>query len=238
MPTTAFRSSNFRQALELACLDQSLFWRDQAHQMAADALAAVKAILTDPKSPAAVRLLAALAILEKASAPLPRVPADLQPQEAPPENTQPMHNYAQPPNEINELSPSEMPPPGPNDPCICGSGRKFKNCCIGRCKSELFLIRLHNLRRPETSQSVENPAEPIPPPCRPRPPQPPHAPPPPRAHRRHRHPRDPATAPRNPPIAPYPPPRSCPTGKWWHKTEFRITISLVCYISTPATPVS
>ena len=68
------RSSNFRQALELACLDQSIFWRDHAHQMAADALAAIQAILTDPKSPAAVPLRAALATLDKAPAPLPEFP--------------------------------------------------------------------------------------------------------------------------------------------------------------------
>src|ERR1700722_20140937 len=78
------RSSNFRQSLELACLDQSIFWRDHAHQMAGDALAAV-------------RLRAALAVLEKASAPLPHLPAGLREWAASPapENAPPMHNSAQ-----------------------------------------------------------------------------------------------------------------------------------------------
>ena len=146
------RSSNFRQALELACLDQSIFWRDHAHQMAADALAAIQAILTDPKSPAA------LAILDKASAPLPRIPADLQPQNAPPENPQEMHNSAQRPNEINEIPLSQMPPPGRNAPCLCGSGRKFKHCCIGRSKTELMLIRLHNMPDLADAESDADPA--------------------------------------------------------------------------------
>ena len=152
------RSSNFRQALEFACLDQSIFWRDHAHQMAADALAAIQAILTDPKTPAAVRLRAALPILDKASAPLPRIPADLQPQNAPPENPQEMHNSAQRPNEINQMPPSQMPIPGRNQPCICGSGRKFKHCCIGRSKSELFLIRLHNMPDLADAESDADPA--------------------------------------------------------------------------------
>ena len=152
------RLSNFRQALELACLDQSIFWRDHAHQMAADALAAIRAILTDPKSPAAVRLRAALAILDKASAPLPRIPADLQPENAPPENPQKMHNPAQRPNEINEIPLSQMPPPGRNAPCLCGSGRKFKNCCNGRSPSDPILIRLHKMRPPVAPQSAATPA--------------------------------------------------------------------------------
>jgi len=56
--------------------------------VAGEALAAISAILTDPKAPAAVRLRAALAILEKASAPLPAIPEELagvDTQEEPPE---------------------------------------------------------------------------------------------------------------------------------------------------------
>src|ERR1700722_16620978 len=106
------RSSNFRQSLELACLDQAIFWRDQAHQMAGDALAAIRAILTDPKAPAAVRLRAALAVLEKASAPLPQLPAGLREWAASPapENAPPMHNSAQRVPEINHM---QAPEPAP-----------------------------------------------------------------------------------------------------------------------------
>lgn len=25
----------------------------------------------------------------------------------------------------------ETPPPGRNDPCLCGSGKKYKKCCLG-----------------------------------------------------------------------------------------------------------
>ncbi|MFV8836425.1 SEC-C metal-binding domain-containing protein [Aquisalimonas sp. APHAB1-3] len=29
----------------------------------------------------------------------------------------------------NHLRPQPLPEPGRNDPCLCGSGRKFKKCC-------------------------------------------------------------------------------------------------------------
>ena len=32
----------------------------------------------------------------------------------------------------NEQSPSTGSPVGRNDPCPCGSGKKFKNCCLGK----------------------------------------------------------------------------------------------------------
>jgi len=32
--------------------------------------------------------------------------------------------------------------PGRNDPCPCGSGKKFKKCCQGKCESRNFEIRL------------------------------------------------------------------------------------------------
>ena len=137
------RSSNFRQSLELACLDQAIFWRDQAHQMAGDALAAIRAILTDPKAPAAVRLRAALAVLEKASAPLPQLPAGLREFAASPapENAPPMHNSAQRVPEIKHMQAPEPAPmhnhaqPQPpksvlSQPCPCGSRLKFMYCCL------------------------------------------------------------------------------------------------------------
>ena len=124
------RSSNFRQSLELACLDQAIFWRDQAHQMAGDALAAV-------------RLRAALAVLEKASAPLPQLPAGLREWAASPapENAPPMHNSAQRVPEIKHMQAPEPAPmhnhaqPQPpksvlSQPCPCGSRLKFMYCCL------------------------------------------------------------------------------------------------------------
>jgi len=39
--------------------------------------------------------------------------------------------------------------PARNDPCPCGSGKKFKKCCLGKDDGE------QGLRRPETPASVQ-----------------------------------------------------------------------------------
>ena len=102
------RSSIFRQSLELACLDQAIFWRDQAHQMAGDALAA--------------------GLREWAASPAPenappmhnsaqRVP-EIKHMQAP--EPAPMHNHAQPQPPKSVLS----------QLCPCGSRLKFMYCCL------------------------------------------------------------------------------------------------------------
>ena len=61
----------FRQTLLGACHEKAMFWQEQAEQLAASAIAAIRAILDDPGTPAGVRLKAALAILDKAATPPP-----------------------------------------------------------------------------------------------------------------------------------------------------------------------
>jgi hypothetical protein len=69
----------FRQALAQAHYGQSLYWREQAENLAADALQAIRYVLSHPLTPESVRLKAALAILDRASAPLPVPEAGLTP---------------------------------------------------------------------------------------------------------------------------------------------------------------
>ncbi|MFN7995131.1 MAG: SEC-C metal-binding domain-containing protein [Bryobacteraceae bacterium] len=108
------RLSAFRQALDDAHAAQALHWREQAELLAADALQALKSLLQNPATRDSVRLKAALAILDRVSAPLP----------APPEN---LHIDAQ----FEPDSPS-FPKTGRNDLCPCGSGIKYKKCCLGK----------------------------------------------------------------------------------------------------------
>ncbi len=155
-------SPAFRKALNQASYDQVLFWREQAQQLAAAALDTIRAILDDPAAPAGARLRAALAIIDRASAPLPMSPNDYSgppawrammgldsssltagaglPPDAAAAST---HNSAQPtpPEPVSESPRQHLamhkvaqfrptPRPGRNDPCSCGSGKKFKRCCL------------------------------------------------------------------------------------------------------------
>jgi hypothetical protein len=100
------RSTPFRDALTETRRDQDLAWREQARSLAGQAHGAIQAVLADPRSPAAVRLEAALAVQGRAPA---KSPAR--------SNGKPA--AAQPAGQ-----------PSRNQPCPCGSGRKFKRCCI------------------------------------------------------------------------------------------------------------
>ena len=59
----------FQNALEQAHQAKALFWQEQAEELAADALATIHALMTDPKTPAATRLKAAQLILNLATNP-------------------------------------------------------------------------------------------------------------------------------------------------------------------------
>jgi len=102
----------FRASLERARADKALFYQDQADAVAAEALNALRAIMNDPATPAAVRVRAAIAMLDRAA-------------QAPPQPEQPvlMHKNAQP-----EASAKI----GRNEVCPCGSGLKFKRCCLNK----------------------------------------------------------------------------------------------------------
>src|ERR1700689_5354772 len=64
-------SPAFTQALACVHFDRALYWREQAESLAPGAMDTIRGIMDDVAAPAAVRLKAALAILDKAAAPLP-----------------------------------------------------------------------------------------------------------------------------------------------------------------------
>jgi hypothetical protein len=65
-------SAAFSKALACVHFDRALYWREQAESLAPGAVDTIRAVMADASAPAAVRLKAALAILDKAAAPLPR----------------------------------------------------------------------------------------------------------------------------------------------------------------------
>jgi transposase-like protein len=144
----------FRDALANAHYDRALLVREQYEIRVDRALQTLDELIADPKTPASIRLKAALTILEKASTPPPpqtevvwayhhtgfpkpgatKVHNDAQgappappPSAAPVQPPAHLHNDAQPaPTTIRR----ESPKLGRNDACPCGSGLKFKRCCL------------------------------------------------------------------------------------------------------------
>ena len=91
------RSSAFRDALARARQEQAQAWRTQAAALASKALEVIEKLMSDPATPAELRLKTALAV--RANLP------------------QTMHKNAQPPQ------PKPAAQPGRNQPCPCGSVR-------------------------------------------------------------------------------------------------------------------
>jgi hypothetical protein len=149
-------SQAFRQALAQAKYLNACFWHDQAESLAASAFETIRALLADPATPAGVRLKAALAILDRVSrAPyyedIPAPPTthatlhnlaqagpetEPEPSSEPGGDPSPVHNFAQAPRSepVPPVIPirREGPKTGRNDLCPCGSGKKYKRCCLGK----------------------------------------------------------------------------------------------------------
>ena len=136
-------SPAFQSALDVAQTEMALALREEAVARAAKAFQALDRILDDPKSSTSARLRAALFILSHAlpnpgsrsrtvynvSAPAPPpLPAAEAP--AASQNSGNLHNFAQ--VEPSGQQPYRRPEPkiGRNEPCPCGSGRKYKYCCL------------------------------------------------------------------------------------------------------------
>jgi hypothetical protein len=125
------QTSEFRSALEQARAEKALFYRDEAEALAAETLGALRAMLSDPSTPASVRYKAAVAMLHHATELMPD-PVVVRAQPAP----EMAHKDAQ--SEAPQPVP-ERPQPfiagpktGRNELCPCGSGIKFKRCCIAK----------------------------------------------------------------------------------------------------------
>jgi hypothetical protein len=125
-------SAAFRSAFANALYDRAMCVREEAVSLAEKAIRTIEEILTDSKVAPSVRLRAALAILAQASAPPPEPPAP-QPPAPRPLAPQIVHNSAQ-------ATPSVYHRPEPkigrNEPCPCGSSRKYKLCCLNKPKSD------------------------------------------------------------------------------------------------------
>jgi len=137
--TNWLHQNDFRSALERARSDKALLYQDQAEALAAEALAAealaaLRAIIADPAVPPAVRVKAAIAMLDRAASlpPLAAVP-DVQPSLPVLKCCQ---KNAQPSPPVQPSTPLASPlldtKIGRNQSCPCGSGIKFKRCCLSR----------------------------------------------------------------------------------------------------------
>jgi hypothetical protein len=151
------RKEDFQAGLQEARARKELFFRDQAEALAAKAIAGLVKLSDDPQASPTVRLRACIVLLEKAimfmpdrsAVVCPESPEATDPAPAPdPENVHSMHNPAQAGAPEGPQQPSATPRPpvqsthssskiGRNDLCPCGSGLKFKRCCIGRTPLKL-----------------------------------------------------------------------------------------------------
>lgn len=112
---------------------------DELHDLADNAIGAIRQIVNDEKAPASVRLKAAISVFNviQSAHHRPPAPADqTEPPKAANETKPPQAaNETQPPQAANETNPKPVtvryasPPPGRNERCPCGSQMKYKRCC-------------------------------------------------------------------------------------------------------------
>jgi transposase-like protein len=149
---------NFQNALAHAQYDRALYYRDRIEAEADLAIQSLHNLLADPKTPASVRLKAALTVIQTASTPpLPKPHVvyavesvsltDLMTksaQTAPPSALTHDPQQAPPPATATQVAPGvhksaqtapapirrEAPKVGRNQACPCGSGKKYKRCCL------------------------------------------------------------------------------------------------------------
>jgi hypothetical protein len=138
------RSPAFAETYQRACRRRAAAFTKHAEAIAIESFAAIRAIVTDPQMPPAVRLKAALAMIDRAgatlAAPLEALPEEEvetvpepQPGPQPPAEDSPavsaplenLPNFAQP-------QPVRSLKIGRNELCPCGSGIKHKRCCLGK----------------------------------------------------------------------------------------------------------
>jgi hypothetical protein len=155
----------FRESLAHAQYDRAIFFREKAEELVDLAFETLRDLLSDPKTSPPVRLRAALFILEKATTPPPQkeqVPLDIEKMRV--SNAAPvtidqngqivhkLHKDAQglgtatsekPVHEAHKDAQSaptpfrrETPKVGRNEPCPCGSGQKYKRCCLNQPQAQ------------------------------------------------------------------------------------------------------
>jgi len=137
----------FARECELAIREQALVWHEYAVDLAPRAAAVLHEILHDPATPPALRLRAALAVLNTAANPQPKALPLLHSFGAEMEaargryltrHSEPVP--AEPPTDVHvqdlksrtilhNRTATRAPELGRNAPCFCGSGQKYKRCC-------------------------------------------------------------------------------------------------------------
>jgi hypothetical protein len=135
----------FRESLAHAQYDRALFFREKAEEMVDLAWQTVRNLMNDPNTSPSVRLKAAVFILEKATTPPPQkeqVPLDIEKirvSTAPPVtidyNAQIVHEVHNDAQSAQTPFRRDTPKVGRNEPCPCGSGRKYKVCCLNRAQA-------------------------------------------------------------------------------------------------------
>ncbi|HEY3836359.1 MAG TPA: SEC-C metal-binding domain-containing protein [Bryobacteraceae bacterium] len=135
----------FRDALADAQYDRALYFREQLEGLTGLAIQAVRDLLADPKTSPAVRLKAALAVIQTATfppvpkqepcfrletAPLPKSAQS----EMPPEPEPEPEPQSEPEFEFLHKTEQHTNPnkTGRNELCPCGSGQKYKRCCLNK----------------------------------------------------------------------------------------------------------
>ncbi|MGA2136175.1 MAG: SEC-C metal-binding domain-containing protein [Bryobacteraceae bacterium] len=141
-------TETFQAALRKARHTRDLLLFDAAHPLMYRAVAELLKLLEDPKSSPFVRLRAATALFDRAARYVLPEPEELAQPSVPPAPAAPpapeivhfVHKNAQaefappefkPPARAHSATPA-APKPGRNDLCPCGSGIKFKRCCLGK----------------------------------------------------------------------------------------------------------
>jgi len=145
----------FARELDFAGREQRRYWQDEAIELASDAMQAIRECINDPRTSPSVRFRAATFIINMATDPqqkavkgFPTLPAEVeavsgqmlaQPKEEPAPAPVP-----EPENSIVQAAKIEKtaqsaqspirvtPQPGRNETCSCGSGVKFKRCCLNK----------------------------------------------------------------------------------------------------------
>jgi transposase-like protein len=129
---------SFQVAFHHARHLKAILWREQAEQLASEALDTIRSVMTAESTSPAVRLKAAQEILAIAMAPppepVPALPAGIDfPLETVTPSFSDLHNSAQ---SLPIPFRRAFPKVGRNEPCPCGSGRKFKQCCLNSPPAE------------------------------------------------------------------------------------------------------
>ena len=122
-----FRDPEFKTAVDAAQGEYVATLSDGMRDLAALALQTLRNLLEDPKTPHAVRLRTALAILQRPHFPAPdwHLPERIEE----PRQQQVIDNLAELKADYDAMRMTDSTPIARSAPCPCGSGLKFKRCC-------------------------------------------------------------------------------------------------------------